>query len=167
MTAEPQWITHNGSPTCPVPAGSDCEARLRSGAEMRDSQPEAWRWEQIGWDGDIVSYRIWPTNPEQIAQAEATLRAAGATVTWPPAPPKLVRLTYEVPQWMTEAPEVGAKYWLAEAALGRADAYTWANEVDDQQWFAAGLCYRTEADAQAHIDARAAAVREAGEKQHD
>jgi hypothetical protein len=41
----------------------------------------------------------------------------------------------------------------------------WNDDSTDLRWLAAGLWYRTEADAQAHIDARAAAVREAGEKQ--
>lgn len=69
----------------------------------------------------------------------------------------MLKLSYEVPMPVTEALEEGQIYWMAGDGQNPAEC-SWNNDNIDNRWLRAGLIYLTEADAQAAIDARNAAM---------
>lgn len=74
MSKEPEWIEHDGSAVCPVPAGHDVEVRFGDSFADRDKKPESWAW---GWGNSepaglrlITHYRDWTAWEQQQASAE-------------------------------------------------------------------------------------------------
>ena len=65
---EPEWIEHDGSADCPVPAGHDVEVRFTDQCTDRDREPEDWTWERRGYY--ITHYRDWTAWEQQQASAE-------------------------------------------------------------------------------------------------
>ena len=61
---EPEWIEHDGSAVCPVPAGHDVELKYRNGDIRRtdEAQHLAYDWDHGCMDmpqHDITHYRDW------------------------------------------------------------------------------------------------------------
>lgn len=68
MTNEPDWIEHDGSAVCPVPAGHNVEVRFRDGTAC--SEPDIaqhWYWRHDGGKADITHYRDWTVFEQQAA----------------------------------------------------------------------------------------------------
>lgn len=72
----------------------------------------------------------------------------------------MLKLSYEVPMPVTEPLEDGQKYWIVGSIKEKYPMH-WNNSDFDLYWLRAGLIYTAEADAQAAIDARNAAVKAA------
>ena len=71
----------------------------------------------------------------------------------PTAPPKrkvtLAGITFNAPE--TEAPKVGARYWLAN--VESTVEFAWNGNLIDQQWLAAGLIHLDRENARLHAQA--------------
>lgn len=61
---EPDWIKHDGSDVCPVPAGHDVEVEYNWGKPFRCKNPELRDWTRI------THYRDWTAFEQQQASAE-------------------------------------------------------------------------------------------------
>lgn len=70
----------------------------------------------------------------------------------------MLTLTYSVPMPVTEPLKKEQSYWVASNEYTRPRGARWNSDSYDNCWLRAGLIYLTEADAQAAIDARNAAM---------
>lgn len=54
------WIEWKGEPgcVCPLPPAKKVEVRFRDGDISAERRAEEWNWRHIGYDGDIVAYRV-------------------------------------------------------------------------------------------------------------
>ncbi len=102
------WIKWNGG-ECPVPIETMVEVKFRRWDPEREERAGRYFWDHEGEDGDIVEYRT-VTEQADLGAAEKLLRANGYTVI-PPTKP----ITFEDVVPMTEAPHVGARYWVISA----------------------------------------------------
>ena len=61
---------------------------------------------------------------------------------------------FKVREPIRAAPEVGARYWIADPTLDNfAMASVWSNDSADRRWLALGLCHLKFLDAEAHAKA--------------
>lgn len=63
--------------------------------------------------------------------------------------PRTRTVTLELPEPMRVAPEVGTTYWLADPLHQSPSEQIWVNDLLDQDWLSNGLCYSTQAAAEA------------------
>lgn len=144
---EPKWIEWYAGER-PVSGDTPVEVRYRNGStEMRNARKLGWAIS--GGDFDIVAYRV----VGDIESALAIITAAGGIVTFPEPKKRMVRITIDVPEPMTEAPELDDDYWYVDLACFEIQITGWESLDEEHALLAAGLCYATEADAQAALDA--------------
>lgn len=148
---EPQWIEWSGG-DCPVSANTLIEAKGKTGDITKDTA-SGFDWQWDGASYDIAAYRVLPPTKFDIQAALATLTAAGYTMTPREPAKRMVRITIDVPEPMTEAPEVGADYWRVVVGNKAPNALDWDGYDWELRWLKAGICYDNEADAQAALDA--------------
>ena len=75
---EPEWIEHDGSAVCPVPAGHVVEVRFFSGTVTRDREPESFDWSHTSSKYDITHYRDWTAFKQQQQQQQQQQQAKPA-----------------------------------------------------------------------------------------
>lgn len=128
-----------------TPAGSTGEgAEL---APLTDAEIEALavEHESFGFGRvDEKGYTCHGFNPDGLAAFVAALRARLAA-------PVAVEQADATHGLMTEAPRLMTPYWVVQ--FGIVGTRRWANSGMEQRWLAAGLCYSTEADARAALQA--------------
>ena len=109
---------------CPVPENTLVRVKFRDGDSQSGHPAYAYYWRHDGDGADIVEYRIVTEQPDLDA-AEWLLSAHGYTVTKP--------LTFEDVVPMTEAPEIGTRYWIV-SATDRDGAYSvpFGNDATDR-----------------------------------
>lgn len=90
---------------------------------------------------------------QDIESALAALTAAGYSIQPPEPKRRIVRITIDVPEPMTQAPEVGDTFWYPQMGWDELDCDEWTDTGGDGPRLAAGLCYASQADAQAFLDA--------------
>ena len=107
----------------PVPLRTLVEVKLRGGA-VGEARAGDYYWRHGVGDSDIVEYCVVTEQPDLDA-AEWLLSAHGYTVTKP--------LTFEDVVPMTEAPEIGTRYWIV-SATDRDGAYSvpFGNDATDR-----------------------------------
>ena len=117
----PRIKWHGGE--CPVSPETMVKIKLRSG-RVREARAGYYYWRHGVGDSDIVEYCT-ITEQTDLEAAEQLLRDNGYTVTKP--------LTFEDVVPMTEAPEIGTRYWIV-SATDRDGAYSvpFGNDATDR-----------------------------------
>lgn len=103
---------------------------MQSMQDEWEVEGESWPWKVEFEIGGISVQRVFDVTP--------------ATIATPP-PPDAAHGP------MTEAPEVGSEYWVIY--LKEVSLQQWDGSEIDHRWLAEGICFRTEADARAALQA--------------
>ena len=119
------WIKWHGG-ECPVPPETMVKVKGRKLALGRGGRAGGYYWHHGGGDDDIVEYCV-VLEQADLDAAEQLLRANGYNVV-PPTKP----ITFEDVEPMTEAPPVGAWYWVPQPFRSRGvEAFAWGGDEYD------------------------------------
>ena len=112
---------------------------------MADSSLKCWLWNPNAGQWDLCQHPVWREN--------LIYHVGHEVPTAPPKPPKrkvtIAGITFDAPE--TEAPKVGAKYWVE--GVESTYEFEWSGRPVERRWLAAGMIHLDEENARLHAQA--------------
>ena len=111
---------------------------------MTDGSLKCWLW--------MPSAKLWVEEERPNWHEDMTHHVGHEAPTKPPKRKvTMAGITFDAPE--TEAPKVGAEYWLAQFGASGASLQRWNDDPYDHRWLANGLVHLDEENAILHFQA--------------